>query len=99
MNRAAPGALLEADDLVGESGDHGLSAQRLQTIRAGGAIEQADDREDRRQQRSPSEPFPLVGLHHAPRMVVAGIVGVREQPANMAASAHVAVPSLTQQAR
>ena len=47
--------------------------------------------EDREQDRLIGEPFLFVGFHHPPRLVMARIVGVGEQAAEMIAPAHVAV--------
>ena len=55
--------------------------------------------EDGEQDWLVGEPFLLVKLHHAPRVIVAGIVGVGEQPADMIAPPHVAVLRLLDEAR
>ena len=45
------------------------------------------------------EPFPFIGFHHPPRLVVARIVGVGDEAAEMIAPPHVAVLRLLQEAR
>ena len=55
--------------------------------------------EDGEQGRLIGEPFLLVGFHHPPRLIVARIVGVGEQAADMIAPAHVAVLRFLDEAR
>ena len=55
--------------------------------------------EDREQDRLIGEPFLLVRFHHPPRLIVARIVGVGEQAADMIAPAHVAVLRFLEEAR
>ena len=55
--------------------------------------------EDGEQDRLPGEPFLLIGFHHPPRLIVARIVGVGEQAADMIAPAHVAVLRFLEEAR
>ena len=96
---APPLVVAEADERVGQAGNRGPGAQRLEAVAARGAVEQADAMEDGEQDRLSGEPFLLVGFHHAPRLIVARIVGVGEQAADMVAPAHVAVLRFLDQAR
>jgi hypothetical protein len=55
--------------------------------------------EDGKQNRLIGEPFLLVRLHYPPRLVVARIVGVGEQAADVIAPAHVAILRFLDEAR
>ena len=55
--------------------------------------------EDGEQDRLIGQPFLLVGFHHPPRLIVARIIGVREQAADVVAPAHVAVLRFLEKAR
>ena len=88
---APPLVVAEVDDRISQPGNRGPRAQRLEAVAARRAVEQADAMEDGEQDRLSGEPFLLVGFHHPPRLIVARIVGVGEQAADMIAPAHVAV--------
>lgn len=80
---APPLVVAEADERVGQFGNGEPGAQRCEAVAARGSIEQAAAMEDGEQDRLAGEPFPLVGLHHAPRVILTLIVGVDEQTADM----------------
>ena len=64
-------------------------AQHLEAVAARGPVEQADAMEDSEQDRLSRQPLLLVELHHSSRVIVAWIVGVGEQAADMIAPPHV----------